>query len=588
MEYIRLKGIGVSPGIAVGEILLTEKSILPTVKETIPPSQVEKELNRFRKAIRKTEEQLANIKEKMKKKIGEEYSFIFDAHLLILNDPSLLREIEQLIKKEKVKTEWALAEVYRKYKKIFQSIEDDYFKQRGNDIKDVLVKINKNLIEKKDQTTKFSDKKRILVCHELAPSEAATILSRGNVLAVALDMGGQTSHTAILARSLNIPTIVGLHNLTDYVKNGDQLIVDGTAGEVIVNPPLAIIKEFLSKKQKYEDYQKELIRTKDLASITLDGIPFIIQGNIELPEELDLALSYGGEGIGLFRSEYLYLHYPDLPTEEKHFSTYFKVAKRAYPYPVVIRTVDIGGEKDLPHLDIEREPNPALGLRAIRLFLKKKKLFKSQLRAILRASVLKNVKILIPMVTELEEIKEFRTLLDEAKRELQKKKINFDSDIPIGIMIEVPAAATIADLLIKEVDFISIGTNDLIQYYLAVDRSNEFVSYLYQPFHPSILRVLNFVIGATKKRKKEVAVCGEMAADPLSALVLLGLGIMNFSMNPIFIPKVKRALRAVDYQGMRKIVKESLKLSTAQEIEEYILEQILKKYPDVFLSKPEI
>jgi len=587
MEYIRLKGLGVSPGIAIGEVLLSDKPFFSEIKERISPFQVKKEIQRFKNALEKTEKQLLDIKNKIKRKVGEEYSFIFEAHLLILKDESLIKEIEEIIKREKVKTEWALFIVNNKYEKIFQSIDDAYFKQRFGDIKDVLTRINKNLKEK-DKPAKLKVEKKILVCHELAPSDAATILSRGNILGIALDMGGQTSHTAILARSLNIPAVVGLRNIINHVKDGDKMILDGTTGEVIINPPIAVIKEFLSKKQRYEDYQKELTKIRFLESITLDGFSFSLQGNIELPEEVELAFSYGGEGIGLFRSEYLYLHYPDPPTEEKHYFAYYKVAKKAYPYPVVIRTVDIGGEKELPHLEIEKEPNPALGLRAIRLFLKRKDLFKVQLKAILRASTLKNVKILVPMITQLEEIKEFKTLLEEVKKEFKAQKKDFDPEIPVGIMIEVPAAANIADILVKEVDFLSIGTNDLIQYYLAVDRTNEFVSYLYQPFHPSILRVLRYVIDVCNKEGKEVTVCGEMAADPLSALVLLGLGLKNFSMNPVFIPKVKKALREVEFKEIRKIVGKALNLKTAQEVEEYILESILSKYPQVFLKKPEL
>jgi phosphotransferase system enzyme I (PtsI) len=587
MGYLRLKGLGVSPGIAIGEVFLSEKPFFSEVKERISSSQIKKEIQRFREALKKTEKQLHDIKNKIKKKLGEEYSFIFEAHLLILKDESLIKEIEKIIKEEEVKTEWALFVINNKYAKIFQSIEDDYFKQRVSDIKDVLIRINKNLKEK-DKPSQLSREKKILICHELAPSDAATILSRENILGIALDMGGQTSHTAILARSLNIPAVVGLRNIVNYVKDGDKMILDGTTGEIIINPPIAVIKEFLSKKQRYEDYQKELTKIKFLEPITLDGVSFSLQGNIELPEEVEIALSYGGEGIGLFRSEYLYLHYPDPPTEEKHYSAYYKVAKKAYPYSVVIRTVDVGGEKDIPHLEIEKEPNPALGLRAIRLFLKKKELFKIQLRAILRASALKNIKILLPMITQIEEIKEFKSLLEEAKEELREKKKDFDPEIPVGVMIEVPAAANIADLLVKEVDFLSIGTNDLIQYYLAVDRTNEFVSYLYQPFHPSILRVLRFVIDVCNKEKREVTVCGEMAADPLSALVLLGLGLKNFSMNPVFIPKVKKALREVEFKEIKKIVEKALKLETAQEVEEYVLERILSKYPQVFLKKPEL
>ncbi|HDZ25377.1 MAG TPA: phosphoenolpyruvate--protein phosphotransferase, partial [Candidatus Aminicenantes bacterium] len=398
-----------------------------------------------------------------------------------------------------------------------------------------------------------------------------------------IDMGGQTSHTAILARSLDVPAVVGLHNISKKVKNGDTLIVDGTDGEVLVNPPLAIRKEFLSKKQKYNDYRKELKKTAKLSSLTLDNVSFSPLANIELPEEVNLALSLGAEGIGLFRSEFIYFQSTSLPSEEDHFSIYSRIAKEAYPHPVYIRTVDVGGEKNLPQLKLEKEPNPALGLRAIRFSLRDKDLFKIQLRAILRASIQKNVKILFPMITEIEEVGEVKLHLQEVKDELKTKRIKFDEKIPIGVMIEVPAAAAITDLLVKEVDYLSIGTNDLIQYYLAVDRSNEFVSYLYKPLHPSVLRLLKFIIEAAHKGGKEITVCGEMAADPLCAIALLGLGLKKFSMNPIFIPRIKKALRSLEYKTVKRVIQKAMTLRTAQEIEECIIENILAKHPKAFL-----
>ena len=581
MDFIRLKGIGVSPGIGMGEVILSERVIFTTRKESIPASQVGEELKRLKRAIERTRRQLIQIKAKIKEKMGEEHAFIFDAHLLILEDKSLYMSLEKIIKEEKAKAEWALSGVNDKYQKVFESINDEYFRQRKSDISDVLAKIYGNLGHRKKK--KGDGKKKILVAHDLLPSEAASKLSQENILAIAMDMGGQTSHTAILSRSLNIPAAVGLHNITQRVKNGDYLIVDGTDGEVIINPPLAIRKEFLSKKEKYNNYRRELKKTAKLSATTLDEVRFSPLANIELPEEVNLARSFGAEGIGLFRSEFIFLQSSSLPTEEDHFSIYSRLAKQAYPYPVYIRTVDIGGEKTLPQLKIEKEPNPALGLRAIRFSLKNRDLFKIQLRAILRASFLKNVRILIPMITEIEEIGEVKLLFQEIKEEFEAKKIKFDENILLGVMIEVPAAAAITDFLAKEVDYLSIGTNDLIQYYLAVDRSNEFVSYLYKPFHPSVLRLIKFIVETAQREGKDVTVCGEMAADPLSAMVLLGFGLTKFSMNPIFIPRVKKALRSIEYRTVKDIVSEALGLKTAQEIEEYVIEKILVKYPHAFL-----
>ncbi len=582
MDYFRLRGIGVSPGIAMGKVRLLGRIVFTARKESLPLLQVDKEIKRLRNALNRTKEQLIKIKEQVKKKIGKEHSFIFDAHLLILEDKSLLSELQRIIKQEKTRSEWAISQVHNKYQKLFESITDEYFRQRRSDVSDVLSKIYNNL-EASAPEEREDDTEKILVAHELLPSEAASKLSRGNTLGIALDMGGQTSHTAILARSLNIPAVVGLGNITKVVEDGDFLIVDGTDGEVIINPPRAIRKEFSSKKEKYDIYRHELKKTAKLRSLTLDSFKFFPLANIELPEEVNLAFSLGAEGIGLFRSEFIYLQSDTVPKEDDHFSIYSRIAKEAYPQPVFIRTLDLGGEKSLPQLKIEKEPNPALGLRAIRFSLRNKDLFKIQLRAILRASFLKNIRILIPMVTEIEELAEIKHIFQEVKQELTIKREKFDENIPLGIMIEVPAAAALSNVLAQEVDFLSIGTNDLIQYYLAVDRSNELVSYLYKPLHPSILKLIKFIIEGARKAGKEVTVCGEMAADPLSAIVLLGFGLRQYSMNPIFIPRVKRALRSVEYKVVKNIVRKAIILPTSQEIEEYIIEKVLVKYPKAFL-----
>jgi len=582
MKYFRLRGTGVSPGIAVGEISLKERVIFTSRKERISKNQIPGEMERLKEAVEKTREQLFSLKEEIRNKIGDEHAFIFDAHIMILEDKSLSQSLKKIIQDEGCRAEWAISQVHEKYVKLFDSIEDDYFRQRQSDVTDVLSKVYLNL-KATEKVEKDDHKGKILVAHDLLPSEAATILSQGNVLAVALEMGGPTSHTAILARSLNIPAVMGVRDITKKLKIGDSLIVDGTDGEVIINPPLAIRKEFSSKKDKYEDYRKELRKTAKLESRTLDGVPFYPFANIELPEEVATSFSMGADGIGLFRSEFIYLQSSTLPSEEDHFRIYSRIAKKAHPAPVYIRTIDIGGDKSLPQLKIEKEPNPALGLRAIRFSLRDRDLFMVQLRAILRASTLRNVRILFPMITEIEELQEVKLLYNEVKDELRSKKIAFDPDIPLGAMIEVPAAAVITDLLVKEVDFLSIGTNDLIQYYLAVDRSNEFVSYLYKPFHPAVLRMIKFIIEIAQKEGKEVTVCGEMAADPLSAIALLGFGLKRFSMNPIFIPRIKNVLRSVEYGYVQKIVQNAMTLKTAQEIEEYIIEKTLVKHPKALL-----
>lgn len=582
MEFVRLRGIAVSPGVAMGRVRVTEPLVFSAQRESIPPVRVKAERARLEQAVRRTRRQLSFLRSKIKKKAGQDHAFIFDAHLMILEDHTLRSSLDRIIASEKVKAEWALCQVNAKYRRTFESLDDDSFRQRQLDVYDVLAKIYRNLKQKREAIA--AGGKKILVAHDLLPSEAAGRLSRGNVLGLALDMGGPTSHVAILARSLNIPTVVGLHDVTGQVKNGDYLILDGTDGEVIINPPPAVQREFESKKQRYNNYRQELRRLARMPSLTLDRVRFTPMANIELPEEMALAQSLGAEGVGLFRSEFLYLQSASLPDEEDHYRVYSQLARSAYPAPVTIRTMDIGGEKSLPQLKIEKEPNPALGLRAVRLSLKNRDMFRTQLRAILRASFLRNIRLLVPMITEIEEVGEVKLLVEEIKAELRAEKVRFDQRIPLGVMIEVPAAAALTDLLVKEVDFLSIGTNDLIQYCLAVDRSNESVAYLYKPLHPSVLRLVKFIIETAVQAGRRVTVCGEMAADPLSALILLGFGLREFSMNPIFIPRIKRMLRAVEFRTVRRIVAQAMDLRTAQEVEEFVTEKILARHPHAFLK----
>jgi phosphotransferase system enzyme I (PtsI) len=581
MEVIRLRGLAVSPGIGLGEAILSERVVFTSRRETISDQQVADELKRLRRAFERTKEELQKLKGYIEKQMGKDQAFIFDAHLMILEDPMLIPNLEKVIREEKVKAEWAITTVNNHFASLFESLSDEYFQQRKADISDVLARVYRHLERKKERKEDL-DKPVILVAHELLPSEAAIYLSQEKVMGVVLDMGGMTSHTAILARSLGIPAVVGLHDASLKVKAGDFIIVDGTDGEVIINPPPAIKREFNSKKERYENYQKELKKIASLKSQTLDQVQFKPLANIELPEEVETAFSFGAEGVGLFRSEFIYLQRPTLPSEEDHLAIYRQMAKRTYPRPVYIRTIDIGGEKSLPWLNIEKEPNPALGLRAIRFSLKNRELFRTQVRAILKASERHNVRLMVPMITELEEVMELKRVVEEVKDELRRTGTAFDESMPIGVMIEVPAAAVLIESIIQEVDYVSIGTNDLIQYYLAVDRGNEAVSYLFKPHHPAVLELLAHVIKTVNKFDKEVAVCGEMAADPLSAIILLGLGLRNFSMNPIFIPRVKKALREVETSTAEEAVKQALKLKTATEIEEFMIEAIIRKHPQAF------
>lgn len=582
MEIIRLRGLGVSPGIAMGEASLSERVVFTSRREPISERQVEEELKRLQRALDRTRQELTELKEHVRERIGDEQAFIFDAHLMMLDDQMLLTSLEKIIREEKARSEWAISRVNSHFQTLFDSLTDEYFQQRKTDLSDVLARIYRNLERKRDKK-EDSDKPTVLVAHELLPSEVALNISRKKIIGIALDMGGQTSHTAILARSLGIPAVVGLHDISLQVKSGDFIIVDGTDGEVIVNPTPAVRREFQSKRERYEVYQRELKKIARLKPVTLDGVKFTPLANIELPEEVEAAFSYGAEGIGLFRSEFIYLQRPTLPSEEDHLAIYQKMAGNTYPRPVYIRTIDIGGEKSLPQLNIEKEPNPALGLRAIRFSLKNRELFRTQIRAILKASARKNVRLMVPMITEVEEVVELKHIVEEVKAELREKEVPFDENIPVGVMIEVPAAAVLIDSIIKEVDYVSIGTNDLIQYYLAVDRGNESVSYLFKPHHPAVLGLLDRVIKTVNREGKEVTVCGEMAADPLSAVMLLGMGLRTFSMNPIFIPKVKKALRAVELKTAEEAVTEALRLKTAREIEEFMIEAILRRHPEAFL-----
>ena len=550
-----IQGIGASPGIIIGKAYLLERFKVRLPQKQINPEQVEEEVQRFFNAIQESRNQLEEIKEKILDTEVRKHSFILDVHLMILNDEMLLQDTVDTIRKKKVNAEWALDLTLEKLDAAFQAIEDEYLRERRSDLHYVAARIFRNLLGKKhDDITKIKGKV-IIVAHDLSPADTLQINLK-YVAGFITDIGGKVSHTAILSRSLGIPAVVGLEVATSLINGGDPLIIDGETGEVVINPTEEVSQSFLERKRRTKSFEREILKYASLPAETRDGVRIRLQANIEMVEEISSAKMHGAEGIGLYRTEILYLNRKDLPTEEEHFQIYRRLVETIYPATATIRTLDIGGDKFLPDYSKNNEMNPALGLRAIRFSMKETDIFKTQLRGILRASAHGKLRILFPMISGMEEIRQAKAILEEVKKGLMKAKIPFDQEIEIGAMIEIPSASVTADLLAREVNFFSIGTNDLIQYTLAVDRINEHVSYLYEPLHPAILRIIRGVVQSAHQAGIPVAICGEMAAEPTYALVLLGLGLDEFSMNPVSFPKVKKVLRMSRFEETRSLVEQ--------------------------------
>lgn len=563
---IIVNGVAASAGIAIGKVFILEEDDFVLIEKEIQKNKIKDEISRFHDAVEKTRLELQENHAELNKMLGENYAKIADAHMLILDDPMIKKEVLAIIN-EGNNAEYAVYKVVEKLSRSFDLINDEYFRERKHDIVDVAKKVMRHLLGKNKKTLADLDSSSVVVAKNLTPSDTVA-MREVMVKGFATDIGGRTSHTALVAQSLEIPAVVGLKNISSQVQQGMPVIVDGNQGIVILNPSKETVENY---KREYEiqiTNQKALEQFKDLPATTIDGKDIVLGANIENPEEIPSVLKHGANGIGLYRSEFMYLSRKTMPTEEEHYRNYAKVAKMMMPYEVIIRTIDLGGDKisKLGLMDIGREANPFMGLRAIRLCLKYPDLFKSQLKGILRASVYGNVKIMYPMISRVGEIKQANEILEECKRELKKEGKKFNEKIQVGAMIEVPSAAVIADIIAKEVDFMSIGTNDLIQYTMAVDRVNEDVAHLYTPLHPAILRLLKTIIDAGHSAGKEVGMCGEMAGDPEYSIVLLGLGLDEFSMSAVQIPKIKKIIRSVSKKEAKDLVSDLLNCKSISEI----------------------
>ncbi|EJX2681677.1 phosphoenolpyruvate--protein phosphotransferase [Clostridioides difficile] len=561
------KGIGASPGVALGKALVVEHSELVIEKKSI--DNVEAEIAKLEDAVAVSKEELVKVKEKASEELGAEEAEIFEAHLLVLEDPELIGSAIDKIKTESVNAEYALNEIKEMFVSMFESMDNEYMKERAADIKDVTNRILRHILGIKVVDLSALSEEVVLIAHDLTPSDTAT-MNKKMVLGFLTDIGGRTSHTAIMSRTLEIAAIVGLNDITSKVKDGDFVVFNGDTGEVIVNPDEETINKYTELKAKYEDERKALQLLKGKPSVTLDGKHVELAGNIGTPNDIEGLIKNDAEGVGLYRTEFLYMDRDSFPTEEIQYEAYKAVLEGMDGKPIVIRTLDIGGDKELSYLSMEPEMNPFLGYRAIRLCLDRKDIFKTQLRALYRASIHGRLRIMFPMISSLEELLQAKEVVKEVLAELDSEGVAYAKDVEIGMMIEVPSAAVISDVLAKHVDFFSIGTNDLIQYTCAVDRMNQKISYLYNQFNPAVLRLIKTVIDNAHKEGKWAGMCGESAGDQKMIPILLGMGLDEFSMSPISILPARKLITSVKESDMKKLAEDVLNMGTAEEIKSYI------------------
>ncbi|PSU32115.1 phosphoenolpyruvate-protein phosphotransferase PtsI [Photobacterium lutimaris] len=571
-----ISGILASPGIAFGKALLLQEEAVVLNKTPITADQVESEIQRFFDARKKSSEQLEVIKEKARVTFGEEKEAIFEGHIMLLEDEELEEEIIAFIKENNASADLAIYSIIEEQAATLESLDDEYLKERATDIRDIGNRFVKNALGISIVNLSAINEEVILVANDLTPSETAQI-NLDYVLGFITDIGGRTSHTSIMARSLELPAIVGTNDITAQVKNGDMLILDAINNKVVINPSDAEVTQFKAIRDANIAEKEELAKLKDLPAITLDGKQVEVCGNIGTVKDCDGINRNGGEGVGLYRTEFLFMDRDALPTEEEQYAAYKDVAEAMHGEPVIIRTMDIGGDKDLPYMDLPQEMNPFLGWRAVRISLDRREILRDQLRGILRASAHGKIRIMFPMIISVEEIRELKAAIEEYKAELRSEGLAFDENIEIGVMVETPAAAAIAHHLAKEVEFFSIGTNDLTQYTLAVDRGNELISHLYNPLSPAVLTVIKQVIDASHKEGKWTGMCGELAGDERATLLLLGMGLDEFSMSGISIPRIKKIIRNANFADVKAMAEQALAMPTAAEIEAHVEKFIAEK-----------
>nr|WP_086939840.1 phosphoenolpyruvate-protein phosphotransferase PtsI [Thaumasiovibrio occultus] len=569
-----ISGILASPGIAFGKAMLLQEEEIVLNRDKV--SDIEKEIQRVFDARAKASQQLEAIKEKARETFGDEKADIFDGHIMLLEDEELEEEIIAFIKDNNASADLAIYSIIEEQACTLESLDDEYLKERATDIRDIGARFVKNALGINIISLSAIDEEVILVANDLTPSETAQI-NLDYVLGFITDIGGRTSHTSIMARSLELPAIVGTNDITKRVKNGDMLILDAINNQIVINPTDAELEKFKAIRDKNEAEKAELAKLKDLPAITLDGHQVEVCGNIGTVKDCEGVNRNGGEGVGLYRTEFLFMDRDALPTEEEQYVAYKEVAEAMHGEPVIIRTMDIGGDKDLPYMDLPKEMNPFLGWRAVRISLDRREILRDQLRAILRASAHGKLRIMFPMIISVEEIRELKAAIEQYKAELRAEGLAFDENIEIGVMVETPAAAAIAHHLAKEVAFFSIGTNDLTQYTLAVDRGNELISHLYNPLSPAVLTVIKQVIDASHKEGKWTGMCGELAGDERATLLLLGMGLDEFSMSGISIPRVKKIIRNANYAEVKQMAEEALAMPTAAEIAEHVEKFIAEK-----------
>jgi phosphotransferase system enzyme I (PtsI) len=586
-EEIHLRGISASPGIVIGKVFLKGYEELTIPDYQVPSSKVDDEIAKFTRALEETKHDLNALKTSLTEKMGEDHAKIFDAHLLILSDTMAIDDTIAMIRDEKRNAASAFQKVIRSVVSGFKDIEDEYLKDRYTDIMDVKRRVIRKLLGKDKRHFDKPAEPSIIVAHDLSPGDTAQF-EREWAVGYATDLGGRTSHTAILARSQGVPAVVGLEELSGKVETGDTIIVDGNCGSVVVHPTEDTLKIYRKEIERFGKIEEQLLTLTGYPAETLDGRKISLFANIDMPQEVASVLDHGAQGIGLFRTEYFFIAQEHLPTEEEQYLIYREVVEKMEGKPVTIRTLDIGGDKIVSYLHNSAELNPFMGWRGIRFCLTRKDIFKTQLRAIYRAGAHGKVRIMFPMISQFEEVLQAKEICREVREDLKRDRFKIDEDLEIGIMIETPSAVATAEALAREVDFFSIGTNDLIQYTLAVDRGNSKISHLYQNLHPSIIRFLKTTVEAAHKRKIDVGICGEMCADPLSVVVLIGLQIDEFSCGPYIIPETKKIIRSVTFDECKTIVKKLMRYPKVEEIEKCVRDFLQSRCPDLSIFQEEI